>query len=430
MLVEFSIKNYTSFKDKATLSMEKTKIHQHPAHVIKNDLLSGAVIYGANASGKTNFLQSLNMLADIIRAPFLQSSQRAMAMLSDNAFNRDAKEIPEFEVTFVRNGNKYTYALSITNGAIKTERFSLWKSNKATPLFARDGLNVTYGKELSSNWYNSDKTVRPEVPLLSALEAFYGGVTNKVPGYEHIDNALTFFFNIEYINEKSLTLGEKFYEAFKTEDFKAFLVKLLNVADLGIRDVEFIPVTESFLGPLPQQVLYMKDGETKAQVQNDRMLIFTKKDGKLECLRLVTKHVGCDKTFELGHESAGTLKIIHLSLSLFMQKNLEKILLLDELDSLLHPIITKSLLIMLLNSNSDGQIITTLHNTNLLTHDIWRVDEIWFTEKNTVGESRIYPLTDINPRFDKNLEKDYISGKYGAIPFTGGVPQWQELTKE
>ena len=104
-------------------------------------------------------------------------------------------------------------------------------------------------------------------------------------------------------------------------------------------------------------------------------------------------------------------------------------LLLDEFDNLFHPFLSKVLLKSLLNNPMGGQIIAVLHNTLLLSHDIWRVDEIWFTEKDSDGSSRLYPLTDINPRFDKDLEKDYINGRYGAVPFLGGEQVWQEIIK-
>lgn len=429
MLVNFSIENCTSFKEKSTLSLERTKIKQHPGHILSNNLLSGAVIYGANASGKTNFLQSLHLLSRIIGSPFMSSQRQVMSFLNENMFNRTSDSTTKFEVAFIKSDTKYLYSISIFKDHIQDEKFYFWQNNRRYMLFERKDLKIKYGKTLSSSWYNKDKTVRTDTPLLSALDAFYGLIAHKIEGYQHFNNAIDFFRNIEYINEKSLTLGEKFYDELQKEEFKTFLVKLLKLADLGIRDVEFVPVPNSAFSQIPPWIV-VPEGKTVAQVSNDRLFIFTKQNGIITCQKLVTRHEGCDTFFELGHESAGTQKIIHLSLSLFMQKNMEKILLLDELDSLLHPSITKALLTLLLNTDSKGQIIVAMHNTNLLTHDIWRVDEIWFTEKNSIGESRIYPLTDINPRFDKNLEKDYINGKYGAIPFTGGIEQWLEIVQE
>lgn len=428
MLIDFSISGYTSFKDKATISMEKSKIQQHPEHIISDNLLSGAVIYGANASGKTNILQALKILANIVNAPWL-GNVNPIPLLLQNFFNKDSSTTPLFEVHFLKNDVKYSYALSVSAGQIQTERFCFYRGNKEELLFERNQLNVTYGKTLSASWYNKDKTAQPFVPWLSSLEAYYGVSSNKIEGHEHFDAALDFFRDIEYINEKSITIGERFYQAFQTDDFKTFLVKLLKNADVGIEDIMFEDVPTPII-PVNSPVVTLPPNGHIAQVTTDRLFVFSNENGQIKCKQLMIKHYGCDKLFELAYESAGTLKLIHLSLSLFMQKQNEKVLLLDELDSLLHPLITKSLLTMLLNDNGKGQIITALHNTYLLSHDIWRVDEIWFTTKNSNGESRIYPLTDINPRFDKNLEKDYINGRYGAIPFPGGEKQWQEIFPE
>lgn len=425
MLIDFSISGYTSFKDKATISMEKSKIQQHPAHIISDNLLSGAVIYGANASGKTNILQALKIFADIIKAPWL-GNINPIQLLVQNFFNKDQSANPVFEVHFLKNNTRYSYMLSVSAGQIHTERFCFQKGDKEELLFERNQLNIKYGKTLSSSWYNKDKTAQPFVPWISSLEAYYGVIPNKIDGYEHIKAALDFFHSIEYINEKSVTVGEQFYKAFKTETFRTFLVKLLHNADVGIENVMFEDVpTPAF--SINSPVITLNPGDHIAQVTTDRLFVFSNENNQIKCKQLMIKHAGCDVPFELAYESAGTQKLIHLSLSLFMQKQLEKILLLDELDSLLHPLITEAILTMLLNDNGKGQIIAALHNTYLLSHKIWRVDEIWFTEKNSNGESRIYPLTDINPRFDKNLERDYINGKYGAIPFPGGEKQWQEI---
>jgi AAA15 family ATPase/GTPase len=161
----------------------------------------------------------------------------------------------------------------------------------------------------------------------------------------------------------------------------------------------------------------------------DDYFIFTIEDGKVKGQALIAKHG--DVPFSLSKESAGTIKLFKLGFLLYSHKNKggSRILLLDEFDSLFHPFLTKILLKGLLNNPMGGQIIVALHNTMLLSHEVWRVDEIWFTEKDEEGVSRLYPLTDINPRFDKDLEKDYINGRYGAVPFLGGETLWQEIIK-
>lgn len=135
-------------------------------------------------------------------------------------------------------------------------------------------------------------------------------------------------------------------------------------------------------------------------------------------LALRTIHNGI--AFRIQEESDGTKRLIDLALSFFLLRNPNTCLVIDELDCRLHPFLSKFLIQEHMeNDKQKGQLIVTLHDLNLMTNEIWRTDEIWFTEKRQDGSTDLYSLYQFSPRFDKNLQKGYIQGKYGAIPMIG-----------
>lgn len=409
MLIDFSVSNYLSFKDKVTLSMKRTTKRTHVGHLLKHGLLSGAVIYGANASGKTNLLQALAILAHN-QVNITPASISFADSVNRNAFMHDAALSPEFEVNFFVNDIKYNYYCSFKSGKVEKEKLVYEDKNL---IFERAGTNIEWGTEFQEERLLS-KTANEQMLLLAKLRI--DGVFNKdakIKNREHLDNVVKFFEGIMYFSNKEVVRADKFYTFFNKDDaFKKYLKTLLNLADVGITDITWEKVNV-----LPfQATIPMVHGQITCFNHNTDLYCCDDKNGTLNFYKLKTKHGS--EIFELETESAGTIKLIHLSLLLFICKSKEDhLLLIDEFDSLLHPVIVRYLLKGLLNSGN-GQIITALHNTGLMDQDIWRVDEIWFTKKDIDHTSSLYPLTNFNPRFDKCIEKDYINGWYGAIPTT------------
>jgi hypothetical protein len=258
-----------------------------------------------------------------------------------------------------------------------------------------------------------------------------GIIDNKISGYQHFVNIDEFLRGIAFFDPKTEVPAGYIYNGFKEPQFKKFLKGLLRQADTGITDVdltELPPATPEQIAKDPD-LSRLLPGHALIRQYGDDYYVFTAERGTIRVQRLTTMHG--DVSFTLSKESAGTIKLFKLGFLLYSYKNMpgSKLLLLDEFDGLFHPFLTKVLLKSLLNNHMGGQFIAALHNTMLLSHDIWRVDEIWFTEKDEDGASDLYPLTDINPRFDKDLEKDYINGRYGAVPFLGDEKAWEEIVK-
>lgn len=423
MLIDFSVSNFSSFKDKVTLSMEKTPIQKHKEHIFNGNLLSGVGIYGANASGKTNLLQTIKVLSEFTSI----GDRDVVAFINSNKFMLDNNKPVKFEVNFISNGFKYNYKIAISKDEISNEELYFSEKNKQNLVFKRTGVEKEFGKLFADNFYKNCSFARNRT-LLSKL-IIDGIVDNDVKNKQHIANVVNFLRGIGFFDPKTQINPLYVYHNFKFPEFKKFLLDLLVQADFGITDISFKELE------VPQTVVMRLDigaltrGEVLCRQEDEDYYFFSLEKGKIICRQLVMFHGNAQ--FPTNRESAGTIKLFKLAFMLYSFKKTEgsKILLLDEFDSLFHPFLSKMLLKSLLNNPMGGQIIAVLHNTLLLSHDIWRVDEIWFTEKDSDGSTRLYPLIDINPRFDKSLERDYINGRYGAVPFLGGEQVWQDIIK-
>ena len=209
-----------------------------------------------------------------------------------------------------------------------------------------------------------------------------------------------------------------FYHFVKQDEFKAFLMELLKRADLGITDLSWEPLSGKEAEMIFNSQPFQGDGVRVLGISRGFYLI--KKDStgiSGEEFRL--QHNGVSLRAE--SESDGTVRLIHLSPMLYQMFHGRGTWFVDEADCHIHPVLMSYLLKSFLERSSDGaQIVVTLHDTNQMTHDIWRTDEIWFTEKRVDGSSDLYSLYQFQPRHDKNLEKGYLQGLYGALPCLGG----------
>lgn len=423
MLINFSVSNFGSFKNKVTLSMKKTSIQQHPEHILNKKALSGAVVYGANASGKTNLLRAIGVV------PMFAYPNSVLQLNALNSFMQQSNTPTEFEIEFESNGINYIYFVSFNSKEILREEISFAEKSKRNLIFKRTGLKTEYGKKFQKEWYKN-RTYPRDVTLISKILSD-GIIDNKISGYEHFINIDEFLRGIAFFDPKTEVPAGNIYHGFKEPQFKKFLRDLLRQADTGITDVALkeLPHATSEQIAKDPDLSRLLPGRALIRQYGDDYYIFIAEPGVIRVQNLITMHG--DVPFTLSMESAGTIKLFKLGFLLYSHKNMpgSKLLLLDEFDGLFHPFLTKVLLKSLLNNHMGGQFIAAMHNTMLLSHDIWRVDEIWFTEKDEEGSSDLYPLTDINPRFDKDLEKDYINGRYGAVPFLGGDKTWEEIVK-
>lgn len=422
MLVQFSVGNFLSFKDVATLSMVASSIKEFgDTNLFKiNDklnLLKSTVIYGANASGKSNLFKGMAFARNFI----LNSSKETQATEDINITNFklsvETENMPSFfEFIFIQEGIRYRYGFQVNKTEVCEEWLFYTPKTKEVKLFIREKNTFQCGSSFKESKDLKEKT-RKNALFLSVVAQFNGEISTKILTW------FTHFHVVSGLNDTNFlpyTLRKLEEETFKDE-----ILRFLKIADLGIENIYLIKKEidlQKLPADLPEQIKSeLVEGAIQIGVQTSHI--------KYDKEKNIKSHV----KFELDEEeSKGTQKFFALSAPIIDTLKNGKILVIDELDARLHPLLTKYL-IRLFNSNEhnkfNAQLIFVSHDTNLLNRDLFRRDQIWFTEKNREGATNLYSLVEYKVRKvrkDASFEKDYILGKYGAIPFINELDSWVE----
>lgn len=422
MLIGFSVGNYKSFKETVTLSMVASSITEEEKELDANNvfeinhklnLLKSAAIYGANASGKSNLIAAINFMKWFV----LNSSKETQVSeaIDIEAFRLSTeteKEPSFFEIVFLLEEKTFRYGFEVNAREVVSEWLFKADDSEEKMLFERDLDNFILDDFLEGQGI-SDKT-RSNALFLSVVAQFNGKLSGKI--------LLWFSKNLQLISGlQDRQYRKETLESLENDRHRHDIIEFIKKLDLGIADIEIInqpvfvvannntPVYNSSYGSL-YPISAMKPAVKTVHRKYDA-------DGKQTSLEL----------FDIEkHESEGTNKLFALAGILLDTLRTGKILLIDELDARLHPLITREL-ICLFNSNEtnlhNAQLIFTTHDTNLLSSKAFRRDQIWFTEKDNKGATDLYSLVEYKVGKDASFERDYIVGKYGAIPFIGNFKE-------
>ena len=420
MLIEFSIENFRSFKEEVTLSLISSSDKSLDNNLIKtatlkkDNLLRSEVIYGANASGKSNVVSAFNFLRKlVINSHKFQKGTE----ISYSPFKLDKKytsKPSKFEIVFLKNNIRYTYGVSLTNEKIVDEYLYYYPQGRKALIFERkDTFNYKFTIDINEQEFLSSKTLPNVLYLSNSTQLNYKKTSEAFDWFKDnlkiigaTDNPKLTAFTIELLN--------------KDEELKEFILKSLIVADLGIVDIsakldKILIDGASLELPSPDlktEFVLISDDEGLKIVQMDIKTMHNVLDEKGNNIKI---------NFDFDEESEGTKRLFALVGSWIDALNNGRILIVDELDTKLHPLLMEFLIKLFHNSTqnkNDAQLIFTTHNTNLLDLDLFRRDQIWFTEKNpSYGNTDLYSLLEFSPRKDKNVRKGYLAGRYGAIPF-------------
>jgi hypothetical protein len=409
MLIEFSVSNFLSFKEKVTLSMVATGIKESPGSLIAINenlsLLKSTVLYGANASGKSNLFHALGFMRMLVISS-VKNNPDDNIEVERFAFSSECDNKPSlFEAVFLVEGVKYVYGFSVDTEKIHEEWLHSYDIGKKRELFKRSNGKIVPNSKYFSEGKNLDKKTRPNSLFLSVVSQFNGEISGKI---------LRWFRNligipIEYQPDHNFLDNDK---------LKPRIMEFITIADLQIMDIK-------------KEKININDPRMK-NAPKEWIEILQKGEG----FTLQASHSRYDKNHKLlgladinfGKESAGTQKMVALAGRLIEALSKGKIVIIDELDSSLHPLITHKIIEFFngVDNKKNAQLIFTTHDTNLLGKKLFRRDQIWFTEKDRYGSSDLYSLVDFKVtkdnskvRMDASFQKDYLMGKYGAIPFIG-----------
>ncbi|MDO4692357.1 MAG: ATP-binding protein [Porphyromonadaceae bacterium] len=415
MLVNFTFQNFRSFRDAKTLSLEASSIQDLETSVIRRAdyrLLPVVAIYGANSSGKSNVLEALRTMRRVV----LNSVKLdPMDRLDFEPFLlRDTPERESsFEIQFIQNKSLYRYGFDYNETRILREWLYETKKRESF-LFRRDGNRYEINQLRFKEGNGKEKATPKNRLFLSLVAQLNGAKSQSILEWFRRCNYLSGLSGSDY---EGYTVRMFHKELEGCQDARDFFKRMqLGFNDLKISEREFSDedLTE---GAMPDRIrrelVEQLQGKTFLEAQTVHNIYNA--SGKI----IGTRHFPKDRM-----ESDGTKKIIEMAGPIFDSLRDGKVLIIDELDAKLHPIMTRNILQLFMNpcSNPHGaQLIFATHDTNLLDLTYLRRDQIWFTEKDRTSSSDLYSLVEFRstPSDKHNLARDYINGRYGAIPFLG-----------
>ena len=401
MILEFSIENYKSFRERQTFSLVPDEGKSEAAnHLVsvgdKYTMLRSAVIYGANASGKSNFIKALEALRSLVLLPADRRPREQFAQYAPFQFNDRTQSAPTiFSLDFLLDGIRYTYSVSISAVAVLKESLYFYPQGREAKLFVRTGQTYEFG-----DYLKGQRSVVAELTNANQLFLSKGAGNNiaqLIDVYRFFSESLLV---IPFDDSKSEAfylnlIAERILKAKKNDLFLRNFTALLKSFDTGILDFR----VEELENPGPN----------------------SKYD-------ILTEHAHFDNagkergtaTFSLEWESKGTQKLFVLGGLLLQALMQGGVMVIDEFERSLHPLIC-SYLIQLFHDpkiNSQGaQLVLATHDTNLLSSNEFRRDQIWIVEKDKTGASELYSLSDVTGILKgAPYEKWYLSGRLGGIP--------------
>lgn len=438
----FSVGNFKSFNDLQSISFATSKITKHPTHIYKTKkgkYLKSAIVFGANASGKSNLIKAISFSRDIILKGLNNVN------ISGNHFRINEKSYNEpaiFQYDFIMDNQEYLYGFTISyaRGVIENEWLIRVNESNEFRIFERS-LNDQSLSEVETDYnhkkeyekffsylddFSSDiakplmeKTILADIATRSKpTEEPFKYIKNL---YDYISDMIIIFPDTKYnfINDVGM-LSEK----------KDFFENILKYFDTGIESLtsqkEEMDLDKLFSQmdekTKASQIAFFSKIVSKHPIRyrlGDQIYIIRKdQDGRLIYNKLQIDHGNAKDPFELADESDGTKRLFDL-IPLLKDNGKPRIIIIDEIDRSLHTNLIKQFIQLFfeMHANNCVQLLATTQDSNILDLKLLRQDEIWFVERQVDHSSKIYSLNKFKERSDKDVQKDYLLGRYGAIPF-------------
>lgn len=426
MLVQVSIRNYKVFKEEVKLTMfasnydkstrEQENVFEVPKFGLR--LLKSAVIYGANASGKTKLMDAVYFMKDFILNSSKESQQGEQIETEPFRLNTaTSTQSSMFEIVFIHEGEMYRYGFEVTPKEVVSEWLYHRPNTKEVEIFFREGQQFNiHGRSFKKGvLLAKENMVRENALLLSVAAQFNDKLSQGVLTWFEKFRQHSGLFEGDLMNETM--------ECVKNPSFKSQVLSMLKLADTSIEDFEIRDNEElRELDELPKVLTkFLKNAIAETGILDlfeirTHHTVFNEKNQKKSVVE-----------FKMGEEeSSGTAKFFALSGTVINALNKGEIIVIDELDSKIHPNLVEHI-VQLFNSQTtnpnNAQIIFNTHDTNLLGANLFRRDQVWFVEKDHFGAASLYSLasfkTDEGGRKTDNFEEKYLQGRYGGVPVLG-----------
>ncbi len=434
MLLEFRFKNFKSFKDDAVLSLIASSDKTLPENLLTCaddkavNVLSSLAIYGANASGKSTIFDAFNFFKNFIEKS-AQKKPGDTIGVRPFLFSDETNKAPStFEITFIQNDIRYQYGFVASRLAIHHEWLISYPKGRARKLFER----VLKPNEKENEYtyeYKFGSLLKGEKSKLIELthpSALFLSIASTFNNQEMLNVYRWFADKADLVSSGDFNEREMFRFVAKNPTLSDDIKKIIKFADLGIEDYSISEEDLDFNNsPQDAPPSYKRLKEAITAFVDEQSKTNPDFDKKLYNIKM--KHRAGNDLIPLPwrDESDGTQRLFGLAGPIFQALKDGKTVFIDEIDRSLHPLLVRELIKLFQNpqSNPNGaQLLFNTHDTSLLGTGMLRRDQIWFLEKDQVGASHIYPLLEYSPRKDESLEKGYLQGRYGAVPFLGDYP--------
>lgn len=418
MLLDFTVENYRSFYERKTFSMLAQGLSEdakdNVTSLLSYNILKTMAIYGANSSGKSNLINALQVMKHCVLSSVRLNPNDSLPYDPFLLMKGNSKPTL-FEMTFLKNDFCYRYGFSYTQRAIVDEWLfrRTTKRSKEQALFIRNSEGIAFEDKKFPEGIGLESKLNDNRLFLSLCAQLGGEVSNKVISWFEKDfNVASGLNNQDYRNFSQMQFHRK-------NEASREALHLFQKLQLGFEDIS-----------TQEEVVTIPDDMPKDLIPLFNMTVVGKKIIKIESVHsLYDKNgtiCGSIKFPFDDKESSGTRKLFDMSGLIFDALEKGLVLVIDELDAKMHPLISQEIIRLFNNPKTNpknAQLIFTTHDTHLLSTKMLRRDQIWFTEKNNAEQTDLYCLTDIvlpdgtKPRNDANYEKNYIAGRYGAIPY-------------
>ena len=448
MLIRFSVENFLSFKDRQTFSMIAGRGGRDKAfHVVPKsnrkdiDLLKAGVVFGANASGKSNLIRAIDFGQKLILKG--TETEKPIEYQHFRLDKKNSVTTSRIEYEIKDKGQTYAYGFVFDKKQIHEEwlyRIDRTKEEKVferlrsshfdlSPLEKSNSNNARQFLEFTAKGTPDNQLFLTEIRNRKVKDNV-DDVSDLLTVIDWFQNALTVFYPKSKVKGVEFELSENTQLATVFEEFLKYFDTGIDGIQLKKIDFDKIDIPARIREEIKSDLLNSKSEKTNAWIENPlenvRYFISRTPDGEIETRKLMTQHRihGAKNQFDLfdiNDESDGTQRImdfIPILIDLFKGDN---VFIVDEMERSLHANLIYDLFDLFLSGSkqTNGQLIVASHESSLLTQKLLRKDEIWFAVKDQFGASSLYSLEEYDVRFDKQIRKDYLNGRYRAIPRFG-----------
>lgn len=417
MLIDFSVLNFRSIQKKQSVSfvaakgseLAETHTFQSPITKLPN-LLRSSVMYGANASGKSNVIRALDFMHFFVLNSFSALSEGQPIPITPFLFDPESsKNQSEFEITFIVDSVRYQYGFAVTQQRVNEEWLIAYPESKPQRWFERifDPKNSSYKWQFSRSFIGQKEVIKTATRtnalfLSTAIQLnndqlkpvfnwFSGKLDVILPGAN---------INLQFTIDQCVS-----------EHGKQRILSFMNAADISIANIKL--EKKAFDPGMVPNILALE--------LRDK-LIADMYGKELTSVKFVHDSSAGSGILDLNDESQGTQKLFAFAGPWLDVLARGRVLVVDELDTSLHPLLVRHLVGLFHNPATNplnAQLLISTHDTTLLDPDIYRRDQVWFTEKDKYGATSLYSLAEFKPRKNEAFERGYLRGRYGAIPFIG-----------